>query len=485
MEPYEINFTGDQPEENQPAPAPAAPQKASPFADSPYEMPFASAAEEVPTPADEEVPAPEESPAPVAEEAPVPVVEEVPAPVVVQAPAPRKRTFKKVLVAIACVVLAVALVAAGSGITAAVLNAKWQTSLKILQQQFNNQIAQLQQEITDNSFTGNGNSVSGTPNTSSDGLTPGQVYAQCAQSVVAISSKSTSTSSSGQTTETTSSGSGFILTEDGYVVTNAHVIEGAIKVTVVLHNGTEYTATVVGQDTANDIAVLKIKATGLPAVKLGSSERLIVGDQVVAIGNPLGHLTNTLTVGYVSAKARTVTTDGAAISMIQTDAAINSGNSGGPLFNMKGEVVGITSAKYSGTTGSGASIEGIGFAIPMDDVLGKITNLIQYGIVSPAYLGVVISDMNATVAETYGMPLGAYVREVSDGFCAQKAGIQPKDIIIELGDYTVTSLNTLSQALLHYVPGDTITVKVWRSGIELELTVVLDRNPGIIQAPTE
>ena len=316
-------------------------------------------------------------------------------------------------------------------------------------------------------------------------LTPGQVYAKCVQSVVAISNQGVTTNIYGQTSETASSGSGFILTPDGYVVTNAHVVEGATKLTVILHNGVEYAATLVGADSANDIAVLKVNATNLPAVTLGSSEHLIVGDQVVAIGNPLGELTNSLTVGYVSAKERSVTTDGAAINMIQTDAAINPGNSGGPLFNMKGEVVGITTAKYSGTTGSGASIEGIGFAIPMNDVLGKITNLIQYGIVSPAYLGVVISDMNPTVAETYGMPLGAYVREVSDGFCAKKAGIQPKDIITELGGYTVTSLNTLSQALLHFVPGDTITVKVWRSGLVLEMTVVLDQNPGIAKAPTE
>jgi serine protease Do len=462
MEPYEIDFTGDQPEETQAAaPAPAAPQKPSPFADAPYEMPFA--------------------PAPVAEEAPAPTAEEAPAPT----PAPRKRTGKKVLMAVLCVVLAVALVATGSGITAMALNAKWQASLTSLQQQFNKQIAQLQTQIKDNSFTGNGNSVSGTPNSSASGLTPGQVYAKCVQSVVAISNQGVTTNIYGQTSETASSGSGFILTPDGYVVTNAHVVEGATKLTVILHNGVEYAATLVGADSANDIAVLKVNATNLPAVTLGSSEHLIVGDQVVAIGNPLGELTNSLTVGYVSAKERSITTDGAAINMIQTDAAINPGNSGGPLFNMKGEVVGITTAKYSGTTGSGASIEGIGFAIPMNDVLGKITNLIQYGIVSPAYLGVVISDMNPTVAETYGMPLGAYVREVSDGFCAKKAGIQPKDIITELGGYTVTSLNTLSQALLHFVPGDTITVKVWRSGLVLEMTVVLDQNPGIAKAPTE
>ena len=186
----------------------------------------------------------------------------------------------------------------------------------------------------------------------------------------------------GQNGISVSTGSGFIVTKDGYVVTNQHVVDGKGSITVITTDGTEYPAVLVGADEANDVALLKVDALNLRPVTLGSSAELIVGDQVAAIGNPLGTLTSTLTVGYVSAKERDVTTDGFAINMLQTDAAINSGNSGGPLFNMRGEVVGITTAKYSGTSASGASIEGVGFAIPIDDVMDILPDLANYGYVN-------------------------------------------------------------------------------------------------------
>ena len=256
-----------------------------------------------------------------------------------------------------------------------------------------------------------------------------------------------------------------------------------------MHDGTEYEAKIVGTDETNDVAVLKItENVQLQAVTVGSSDALNVGDQVVAIGNPLGELTSTLTVGYVSAKGRDVTTDGKTINMIQTDAAINSGNSGGPLFNSQGEVVGITTAKYSGSSSSGATIEGIGFAIPIDDVMPLVDDLINYGYINSAYLGVMVSEMDASTASYYGLPVGAYVQEVTAGNCAEKAGLKAKDIIVGLGDYEIKSVSDLTKALRKFKAGDTTLITVFRSGQELSLSITLDEKPRAteteIPAPT-
>ena len=163
--------------------------------------------------------------------------------------------------------------------------------------------------------------------------------------------------------------------------------------------------------------------------------------------------------------------------MIQTDAAINPGNSGGPLFNMKGEVVGITTAKYSGTTSSGASIEGIGFAIPLDDVLKKITDLKDKGFISAGYLGIMAQDSDP-VLSYYGIPAGAFVVEVTPGFAAERAGIRAKDIIVSVGEHTVGGLNDLTSALQDYLPGETAVITVWRSGQLLKLEATLDQRPA-------
>jgi serine protease Do len=302
------------------------------------------------------------------------------------------------------------------------------------------------------------------------------VYANNVRSVVAITCTVPGTYL-GQAASGTSMGSGFILTPDGYIVTNHHVVEGATSVTVTANDGTNYTAAIVGSDSNNDIAVLKVEGNNLPAVAIGSSSELIVGDQVAAIGNALGELTNSLTVGYISAKDRMITTDGFGINMLQTDTAINSGNSGGPLFNMRGEVVGITTAKYSGESSSGASIEGIGFAIPIDDVLGMIEDLVNQGYIGGAYLGVSVSDVNAEVASYYGFPLGAYVQEAVPGGPAARAGIQTKDIIIELGGYEINGVTSLTRALRNFSAGDTTTVTVYRNGEKLQLKITLDEKP--------
>ncbi len=343
--------------------------------------------------------------------------------------------------------------------------------------QLQEQIKDLREELNDKSFTGNGNSVSGTPNTTPDGsLTPGQLYAQAVHSVVAITNEMV-VENGGQVTAGTSSGSGFILTSDGYIVTNYHVVEKATTLTVTTYDGTNYLAELKGYDSTHDLAVLKIDAARLEPVKMGSSDDLIVGDQVAVIGNPLGDLNATLTVGYISAKDRVISTDGSLINMLQTDAAVNPGNSGGPIFNMRGEVVGIITAKYSGLTPSGATIEGIGFAIPLDDVLKKIDDLKKYGYVTGGYLGVLVHDVDREAAEYYGLPYGVYVTGVTPGFCAQKAGVQAKDIIIGLGDATITSMNDLTRALQEYKGGETTTITVWRAGMEIVLEITLDAKP--------
>ena len=381
--------------------------------------------------------------------------------------------WKKALAA----VLVVALVAAGCGITAVVVNNRWEAQaseqkalMAGLQQQLN-ELQKQMKETSEESFVGIA--------TSAEGMTPSQVYAQNVDSVVAISATIVSKSVYGNQ-ERGSSGSGFILTSDGYVVTNHHVIADATKVSVITNDGTEYAATVVGSDSTNDLAVLKVEAQDLPEVILGSSDNLIIGDMVVAIGNPLGTLNATMTVGYVSGKNREIATDNTIIDMIQTDAAINPGNSGGPLFNAKGEVVGITTAKYSGTTNSGASIEGIGFAIPIDDVMSIIFDLVDYGYVTGAYMGVSVQNMDASSAAMYGLPVGAYVAEVVEGSSAERAGIQVKDIIIALGEYEVESITDLTRNLRHFKAGDTSTVTVVRGGAQLVLSITFDERPADI-----
>jgi serine protease Do len=195
---------------------------------------------------------------------------------------------------------------------------------------------------------------------------------------------------------------------------------------------------------------------------------------VVAIGNALGELSFSLTVGYVSGIDRDVNTDGSMMSMLQTDAAINSGNSGGPLFNAKGEVIGINTAKYSGTTSSGASIEGISFAIPMDDVIGMLEDLRDFGYIKGASMGVYVKNVDAADAEMYNLPMGVYVQDVIAGKAAEKAGIQARDIITELGGYKIENMNDLTRALRNFEGGQTATVTVWRGGTEKILAITFD-----------
>lgn len=301
--------------------------------------------------------------------------------------------------------------------------------------------------------------------------TPSQVYSENVDAVVAVVARYESAEGYGE-----SSGSGFVISEDGYVVTNYHVIEDASQVVVITHGKATLKAKVVGYEATNDIALLKVEGEGLPFVTLGSSDDLVVGEQVMAIGNPLGELTASLTVGYISAKDRIVDTDGTVINMLQTDAAINAGNSGGPLFNTSGQVVGVITAKYSGSSGSGVSIEGLGFAIPTDDIAGILADLKEFGYVTGAYMGVSVRDVDSS-AQSYGLPAGAYVQDVEKGLAADKAGIRPGDIIVNLGGYDVDSITTLTRVLRRFEAGDSVSVTVYRGGRQEYLTIVLDEKP--------
>lgn len=388
-----------------------------------------------------------------------------------------KKQGSKLMKRFVAVALAIVLVAGSCWTTAFIVNSRWESETSRVYSELNQKINDLQAQLDAQAPGSTGQSVSGSPLSNKDGgLTPAQVYAQNKQSVVAISC--TTIISNGFTQQQgTSSGSGFVLSADGYVITNYHVVEGAAQIEVITYDGKSYTAQLKGYDATNDLAVLKTDAQDLQPVKIGSSDQLIIGDMVVAIGNPLGELTSTQTVGYISGKDREISTDGTVINMLQTDAAINPGNSGGPLFNMNGEVVGITTAKYSGTTSSGASIEGIGFAIPIDDVSRMISDIIEYGYVTGAYLGVSVMNMDAQTASIYRLPVGSYVDEVVEGSCAHKAGVRQGDIIIALGEHEVNGNSDLTRALRNFRPGDTTTITVFRSGAEVNLTITLDEKP--------
>ncbi|HWS41645.1 MAG TPA: trypsin-like peptidase domain-containing protein, partial [Pseudoflavonifractor sp.] len=298
-----------------------------------------------------------------------------------------------------------------------------------------------------------------------DPLTPAQIYATYVGSTVGITTEIKTTNIFGQPVQNAASGSGFVITADGYIVTNYHVIDGASNIEVSFMDGKSYVGTLVGGDEENDIAVLKIDATGLTPVVIGSSDDLVVGDQVFAIGNPLGELTYSLTGGYVSALNRSVTMDnGRRMNYIQTDTAINSGNSGGPLFNIYGQVVGIVSAKLSSSSNSSAaSVEGLGFAIPMDDVQDMITDIIEHGYVTgKPYMGIVGGSVSGE-AQRYGTPAGAYVMGVVSGSGADKAGLQKGDIVTKIDDTVVASMDDLQNANKTYKAGDTATLEVSRS----------------------
>ena len=305
-------------------------------------------------------------------------------------------------------------------------------------------------------------------------MTASEVYKANVNSTVGITTEITTTNVWGFQSTSAAAGSGFILTEDGYILTNEHVINGANTITVAMYDGTSYPATLVGYDASNDIAVLKIDAKGLTPVTLGDSDSLQVGDEVVAIGNPLGELTFSLTKGNVSALNRPVTLSSkVTMHLIQTDAAINSGNSGGALFNMYGEVVGITNAKYSSSGYSGqASIDNIGFAIPINSVREIVSSIIEKGYISRPYIGVSVADVSEE-SQSYGMPKGAALREVEKDGPAAAAGLQANDIITAIDGKEISGYEELAERIAASEPGDKLELTVYRKGETLTITVTI------------
>ena len=273
----------------------------------------------------------------------------------------------------------------------------------------------------------------------------------------------------GQEQTETSLGSGVIVSADGYIITNNHVVEGASSVKVTLSDNTTYDAQVVGTDEQTDIAVLKISATGLKYATLGDSDQIEVGQTCVAIGNPLGNLTGTVTSGIISALERTITVENQTMTLLQHDAAINEGNSGGPLFNLYGEVIGINNAKTSAL-----GVEGIGFAIPSNTVKEVAEDLINNGYVTGRpKIGISVQTISEAQAQYYGVVAGVGVVSVETGSPAEEAGLTAGDIITAMNGQTVQTLDDLDAVKNSCKVGDSVSVEVYRNGQTVKLTLVL------------
>ncbi|MBO4483872.1 MAG: trypsin-like peptidase domain-containing protein [Lachnospiraceae bacterium] len=306
-------------------------------------------------------------------------------------------------------------------------------------------------------------------------MSAAEIYEANVNATVGITT-SVTTNYWGYRTTSAASGSGFILTADGYIVTNYHVIEDASEIKVTTFDDKSYSAKLVGYDENNDLAVLKIEATGLQAVVLGDSDQLRVGDSVVAIGNPLGELTFSLTHGAVSALNRKITISNNAMTLIQTDCAINSGNSGGALFNSYGEVIGITNAKYSGNGSSGtASIDNVGFAIPINSVVNTIRAIIEDGYVEKPYIGVTVYNLDSQY-QAFGLS-GAAVQSVESGSPAEQAGLQKNDVITAVNGKEISGTDELIKNITACEKGDVITLTIYRQGktLDIEVTVAIRR----------
>ena len=282
-------------------------------------------------------------------------------------------------------------------------------------------------------------------------------------------------------------GSGFIVTSDGVVLTNAHVVDGASTVTVRLTDGRDFEAKVVGADKKTDIAVLRIDAKGLPTVRIGNPATTRVGEWVVAIGSPYG-FENTVTAGIVSAKSRSLPEENY-VPFIQTDAAVNPGNSGGPLFNLAGEVIGVNSQIYSRTGG----YQGLSFAIPIDVAMRIENQLVAHGRVSRAKLGVAVQEIDRGIADSFGLPntVGALVANVEKDGPASKAGLQAGDVILKFNGRAINRSGDLPMAVGEAAPGSTASIEVWRKGkverlnaklTELTDAKVADASPAAVKA---
>ena len=268
-------------------------------------------------------------------------------------------------------------------------------------------------------------------------------------------------------------GSGFIVSGDGYILTNAHVVQGADEVTVKLTDKRKFTAKVIGYDTRTDIAVIKINAGNLPTVSIGDPDKLRVGEAVVAIGSPFG-FENSVTSGIVSAKGRSLPSENY-VPFIQTDVAVNPGNSGGPLFNQHGEVVGVNSQIYSRSGG----YQGLSFAIPINLAMNVASQIKATGKVSRGWLGVSIQEVSSDLAESFGLdrPRGALISEVQEGSPAAKGGLQAADVVLKFDGIPSESSGDLPRVVGNTKPGAKVTVQVWRKGAFKDLAVVAGEMP--------
>lgn len=304
-----------------------------------------------------------------------------------------------------------------------------------------------------------------------------EIYELGCKQTVGVSLESTRANIFGQQSASAVAGTGFIITSDGYIMTNYHVIESAQKsehkIQVLFKDKSSFEAKIVGFDEDNDVAVLKIDASDLSPVSIGNSDDIAVGDSVFAIGNPLGELDFSMTSGRVSALDRSITIErnGTAINMFQFDAAINSGNSGGPVYNESGEVIGIATAKV-GSSG----VEGLGFAIPINDAADIANELITKGYVSgKAYMGVNIDNRYTSVyAQYYSMPEGAYVYNVESGGCAEKSGLAAGDIINKVGSEAIGGYSDLNAAIKSFKAGESTEIVVYRGGEYVTLRITFD-----------
>ena len=301
---------------------------------------------------------------------------------------------------------------------------------------------------------------------SGEAISVPEIYSENVDSVVSIVVKGVATNG-WQQYPFSASGSGFIVSEDGYIITCLHVVEGANEIKVSLFNGTEYDAEYVGGDKLYDVAVLKIDAEGLRTVALGDSDNLIIGEDAIVIGNPLS-LTFSVTKGIISATDRVIDVDeNDTISVFQLDAAVNSGNSGGPVFNSRGEVIGLVDAKYAAE-----GVEGLGFAVPINQVMDVAEDLISYGYVTGRpYFGITAST--ASVARGFAVD-GARIESVDPDSCSAAAGLKVGDIIIAIDGRTVRSASDLISEKNNYKAGDTAELTVWRTGEALTLPITFD-----------
>lgn len=334
----------------------------------------------------------------------------------------------------------------------------------------------------DSTTTGSvGNDTGSTNGLSADALSISQIASIVSPSVVEVTTETISTNPFFPQYVQDGAGSGVIISEDGYIITNAHVISGASQIKVRTSDKTEYEAELIGSDSKSDIVVLKIEAAGLTPAVVGNSDNLVVGEFTLAVGNPMGTLGGTVTNGIISALNRDITVQGQTMNLLQTNAAVSPGNSGGGLFNEKGELIGIVNAK---SAEEGA--EGLGFAIPVNTAMEVAQSLIDNGYVTgrPA-LGIqvlAVSDWQMMVQYGVSQP-GVYIVDVTEGSCADKAGLKAGDLFVSIDGNSVTGTVDVTSALDSHAVGDTLEIQVAREGKVVQVSVVLEeQSPQAAQA---